>query len=459
MSGDVGCEDVAGIAIHSTINLDGDPDTLATLRREFDPNGDLSAALTDVHRLVKDDLDQVITLTWDRYLAMNPAMPPSDLADAKQGSMAYTELKLTRVFSQAYINWARRTARRLVDADQPIHVIIAAFNFTNTQLIKLVFAHVAHDPERQERLVSAICSLGAMESERYAYEYSEAHRQRAVMRLAAQSEQFRAKIGLAVDQANQAGTAMRRQSAAAAIATRAAETQTAEIAVAAEQSAEAMRDAARTASGLIRAIETVRHEVEETTQFTKAAADQAGQAGVTIDALAEDAQSIESILELIRSIAKQTNLLALNATIEAARAGDMGRGFAIVAQEVKALAGQSARATDAIAQQISRIQSASKAVVAANGSIQNTVADVRTSTERIRDAMDDQLNTVSAITASIDETATAAASMSTLVATIKTETTRIAGEIDAIDRQCGTVADQLIDLQAAAASFMQDIAG
>jgi methyl-accepting chemotaxis protein len=79
--------------------------------------------------------------------------------------------------------------------------------------------------------------------------------------------------------------------------------------------------------------------------------------------LAEAAEKIDSVIELIRNIAGQTNLLALNATIEAARAGDAGRGFAVVATEVKALAGQTEQATNEIAAQIAGIKTSISATV------------------------------------------------------------------------------------------------
>src|SRR5438270_495970 len=82
-----------------------------------------------------------------------------------------------------------------------------------------------------------------------------------------------------------------------------------------------------------------------------------------IESLAAATQRIDGVLTLIQAIAEQTNLLALNATIEAARAGDAGRGFAVVAHEVKALAGQTAKATAEIAQNVGLIQTSTRNAV------------------------------------------------------------------------------------------------
>ena len=183
---------------------------------------------------------------------------------------------------------------------------------------------------------------------------------------------------------------------------------TSEVAAAAEQSAVAMREAAQTAAGLIRAIEDARTEVEVAAGVATRAGDQADQAVGVSQALSGHVEAIESILGLIRDIAGQTNLLALNATIEAACAGDAGRGFAVVAQEVKSLAAQTARATDDITNKITAIQQATKQTVEANGSISATVEEVEASANRIRAAMEIQAQTVTMITAAVDETALAA---------------------------------------------------
>lgn len=109
-----------------------------------------------------------------------------------------------------------------------------------------------------------------------------------------------------------------------------------------------------------------------------------------IESLAAATQRIDGVLQLIQEIAEQTNLLALNATIEAARAGDAGRGFAVVAHEVKALAGQTAKATEEISQNVGLIQASSKNAVNAVREIGGAVRGINDITANIASAIGQQ---------------------------------------------------------------------
>jgi methyl-accepting chemotaxis protein len=137
-----------------------------------------------------------------------------------------------------------------------------------------------------------------------------------------------------------------------------------------------VRDIASAAEELSISVNEIERQIAQSNAVAAKAVEEAESTNVAVSALNEAAGRIGDVVKLITDIAEQTNLLALNATIEAARAGEAGRGFAVVASEVKALAGQTGKATEDIAAQISGMQKATARSIEALGAIERTIRDI-----------------------------------------------------------------------------------
>jgi methyl-accepting chemotaxis protein len=143
----------------------------------------------------------------------------------------------------------------------------------------------------------------------------------------------------------------------------------------------------------------------ETQQVVSSAVTNVEQANDKVIKLTSAAEKIGNVVSLIMEIAEQTNLLALNATIEAARAGEAGKGFAVVASEVKALAIQTAKATEEISSQIETIQSSTEDSVRAIQSISETLDKVNEYTSSVSAAIEEQGTAMTEISRSTGESA------------------------------------------------------
>ena len=358
-------------------------------------------------------------------------------------------------------DWFARVARRGMQIHRsrmPAEQVLSiAARFTELVGQRLLAAN-PDDPAFAVRAVTTLMRVNLIELEVMFAEVGKRQREHDTTARAEQSSSFRSQT-LAIMEATLGDSAtLREQTALTSDATRGMLGKASEVAAAAEQSAVAMREAARTAAGLIRAIDEARGEVEVAAGIATRASEQSIAAVAVSEALSGHAKAIESILGLIRDIAGQTNLLALNATIEAARAGDAGRGFAVVAQEVKSLASQTANATDEIAAKIAAIQAATRQTLDANGAIRDIVGEVQRSADRIRAAMESQAQTVTMITAAVDETALAADSMSGTIASIRHDTEKVATEIDALEAGFAQVDGKIAGLKQATGEFATRIA-
>ncbi|NIJ17254.1 methyl-accepting chemotaxis protein [Sphingobium vermicomposti] len=433
---------------------------MAEMLRAADPHGELAMGLREIRDLIGEGATAAARIFYESYMdhtGLRTKLNGSTLAKIETEAHEYLRQKLNHfdvgdwaLSSTACVRHARKHGAVFRAVLQPVAA-------SNEKLIDLIWDRAPDDATRH-RLAKIMLQVSMIDASLMAHVVSldEADEQRNERQRFGML--FEQRIMGEIDGASQLGESLREQAKDASAATRGMLGKASEVAAAAEQSALAMREAARTSAGLIRAIEDARSEVENAAGVAQRAARQSGDAVTMSATLSEHAKSIESILGLIRDIAGQTNLLALNATIEAARAGDAGRGFAVVAQEVKSLANQTARATDDIAGKISDIQASTRQSVETNERIRDTVGEVQACAERIRHAMDAQAQTVTMITAAVDETALAADSMSTTISAIRQDTEVVASEIDQLERGFMSVEGKLASLRHESSEFGRQVA-
>ena len=265
------------------------------------------------------------------------------------------------------------------------------------------------------------------------------------------ADDFEAAVGAIVS--NVSASAVQLEAAAGTL-TRTAETTqslSSQVSGSSEEASNNMQSVASATEELSVSVDEIGRRVRESSQIAQAAVLQAQQTDGRISKLSRAAQEIGDVVKLITAIAEQTNLLALNATIEAARAGEAGRGFAVVASEVKSLASQTAKATDEISSHISGMQGATQESVAAIKEIGGTIAKISDIAATISSAVEQQSSATQEIARSVQnvaegtqhaaanimrvnrgatETGSASGDVLSSARTLSTESTRLREELD-----------------------------
>jgi methyl-accepting chemotaxis protein len=427
---------------------------------KFDFDGTLAADCVELLSHIDDQIPAIAAAYWDYWAGMRKFVELEN-SNIRTDMITRTgEFIRGRLRDATGTEWRKGLQAQVIDACKrgiALTDVLAASASTSIHYHMALGAAIDRNSEDFVRLSKAVVRFSNADLAIMAACYTHYQSNQMLEKQIDFTTQFDNDIAAtAVDISDQANI-LRQQAAGSSAVAQGMLSKASEVATASEQSAVAMREAAQTAAGLIRAIEDTRSEVELAAEVANRATDRAQEAVEATDTLSDQSKSIESILGLIRDIAGQTNLLALNATIEAARAGDAGRGFAVVAQEVKSLANQTAKATDEIAEKIAAIQSATKASVESNVSIRATVQDVHHSAERIRRAMEEQAQTVTMITASVDETALAADLMSNTISAIRTDTENVVSEISMLEQGFADVETKISALQANAGRFVSNL--
>lgn len=233
--------------------------------------------------------------------------------------------------------------------------------------------------------------------------------------------------------------------------------ESAAVASASEQATSNVQTVAVSAEELTASIGEISGQIARSASIAKEAAEAAESTNETIQVLSESAQQIGDVVTLINDIAEQTNLLALNATIEAARAGEAGKGFAVVASEVKGLASQTGNATEQIGIQIASVRESTDKAVVAIQSIGKTIAEMNQITVGVSAAMEQQSAATAEISRNVQEAATGTQSVSDSISKVLTASQETGNASDQVLDSAKNLATQFDTLRSTVQEFLTEI--
>jgi methyl-accepting chemotaxis protein len=222
------------------------------------------------------------------------------------------------------------------------------------------------------------------------------------------------------------------------------------VATAAQQASTNIGGLAAAGEELSATASEIARQLGRATEATKEAVARMRAADQDIKVLASSADRIGAVIDLINGLAGRTNLLALNATIEAARAGEAGRGFGVVAAEVKELAEQTAHATKEIAAVVTEIRSVSAATVQSMGGIDGSIRAIDRATSDISEAIAQQEGSTREIATNVVEAARGAENVSRSI-------THVSGAADSTAAASGQVLASAAELSRQAEAMRNEL--
>lgn len=424
--------DAIRVPVNRLLNYaEGSSDLFALRERELGM-AERAAMLVDEARVADAVLVELVETTRDGALADQAAASDAGVSAISFGQSVMIIFAVLAVVAGAAITWlyvSRSLLARLTHISHTMETLAAG------EIGEALVADGKDEIAGMARSVNVFrdnaIERRRLEAERSEDQAAREARARAIEELIARFEEVSSRalgaVGDAAREMESAATALDQSS-------RSASQTTAQVNASSGRAAENVDTVAAAAEEMTGSIAEIAQQISRSTEIAQDAADRVEQTNADVAALNDAAAKIGDIVNLIKDIAEQTNLLALNATIEAARAGEAGKGFAVVASEVKTLAEQTGKATSSISEQISGIQGATGKAVSAIANIGEVISEMNNISAAIAAAMEEQRAAASEITRAAHEAASGSREVSQSIASVDaaaSETGQCAAQVNA----------------------------
>jgi methyl-accepting chemotaxis protein len=283
---------------------------------------------------------------------------------------------------------------------------------------------------------------------------AERERKAAMMTIA---DQFEDAVGTIVTSVSDASSSLKHSANELSGSASNASNQSVAVAAATEEAQANLQSVAAASEQLLSSVMEISEQTIRSAQLAERAMGVAESSAHQVASLAEKAQDIGKIVDMITSIASQTNLLALNATIEAARAGEAGRGFAVVASEVKSLAQQTANATVQISTQIQDIQNSASVSARTIAEIVESVQQINGFASSIASAVEEQNSATQNIARNIQEASLGTSEVAKRIAGVSEEVQNTNEQSTGVLGAADALTQKAVDLRGALDGFLRTV--